>query len=244
MPLGHSFSQKYFTDKFTSEGIIASYSNFPMETVEPLTALIRSHPELCGLNVTVPHKSAVIPLLDYIDADAAAIGAVNVIKIEHHADGKIITRGYNSDWIGFRDSILPFINFQIPHKALVLGTGGASKAVCHALKSIGVEVTLVSRRPADNVLTYSDLDSFIMTTHNIIVNTTPLGMWPRVDASPDIPYHLVDGRHLCIDIVYNPAVTQFMDKCAARGATVKNGLEMLTLQAIRSWEIWNSKLEL
>ena len=190
--------------------------------------------------MTIPYKEQVIEYLDGMDADAEAIGAVNVIKVIRNAKGEISSlKGFNSDVIGFTDSIRALLK-PGHRRALVLGTGGASKAVIHGLRKLGIESTSVSRTPAPGRLTYADLTPEVMETHTVIVNTTPLGMYPNVDSCPDIPYDLLTANHLCYDLLYNPDVTEFMRRSAEHGATVKNGLEMLLLQAFESWRIWNS----
>ncbi len=237
-PLGHSFSQTYFNQKFESEGIDASYENFEIEDIGDLMEIFAEYPELSGLNVTIPYKQLVIPYMDEMDPVAKEIGAVNVIKIIRKEDGDFKLKGYNSDIIGFSDSIAPLLK---PHhkKALVLGTGGASKAVMLGLKKLGVEPVLVSRTAKEGVLTYKDLDKNIIDSHTVIVNTTPVGMYPHIDDFPNIPYHLLTDKHLCYDLIYNPDTTAFMRKAQENGAEVKNGLEMLLLQAFASWKIWN-----
>ncbi len=233
-PLGHSFSADFFNKKFQDEGINESYKLFPLESIDLLPGLLASNPDLHGLNVTIPYKQAVIPFLNKLDKGAQEIGAVNVIKI--YPDGSL--KGFNSDAIGFHDSLLPLLK---PHmkRALVLGTGGASKAVVYVLKNLGIEVKSVSRNPVEGQLSYKELTPEIMDDYHIIVNTTPLGMWPSVEAAPDIPYDYITSQHLCYDLVYNPEITTFMRKAAEHGATVKNGLEMLHGQAIAAWKIWN-----
>ncbi len=235
-PLGHSFSQNYFNQKFEAENIDARYVNFEIPEIEDLHNILARHSNLTGLNVTIPYKQQVIPLLDEMDAEAAAIGAVNVIKFIRR-DGRLILKGYNSDIVGFRDSIAPLLT-EHHTRALVLGTGGASRAIAYALRSLGIEPQLVSRKPAPGVITYGDLSPEIMETHKVIVNTTPLGMYPHVDECPDIPYNLLTSDHLCYDLLYNPDVTMFMKRSSEAGAEVKNGLEMLLLQAFAAWEIW------
>ena len=232
-PLGHSFSRGFFTEKFAREGIDAEYVNFEIPDASMLLDVIRDNPELRGLNVTLPHKQAVIPLLDELSDEAREIGAVNVIRIR---DGKL--KGFNSDIIGFTDSIRPLLQ---PHhkKALVLGTGGASKAICVGLNRLGIEWTYVSRSPREGMLTYEDITAETLQQYTVIVNCTPVGMFPKVDAAPAIPYELLTPRHLLFDCVYNPEDTLFMQKGRAQGATVKNGLEMLHLQAEASWKFWN-----
>lgn len=239
-PLGHSFSKVYFNEKFLTDGIDAAYVNFELPDIGDLTEVLAENPNLCGLNVTIPYKEQVIPFLTDLDHEAAEIGAVNVIKITRGSRPSDITlKGYNSDMIGFRDSIKPLINPD-RKRALVLGTGGASKAVFYALKTLGVEPVKVSRTPAPGQLGYEQLTRDIIESHRIIVNTTPVGMYPDVDLCPDIPYEFLTPAHLCYDILYNPDVTLFMKRAAAMGAEVKNGLEMLLLQAFTAWNIWNS----
>ena len=234
--LGHSFSQDYFNQKFEAENIDARYINFEIPEISDLKNVLARNHNLNGLNVTIPYKQLVIPLLDEMDPEAAEIGAVNVIKFVRR-NGRTILKGYNSDIIGFRDSIAPMLTEHHSH-ALVLGTGGASRAVSYALRSLGITPQLVSRRPAPGVITYADINPDIIDSHKIIVNTTPLGMYPHVDECPDIPYNLLTTRHLCYDLLYNPDVTLFMKKSADAGAEVKNGLEMLLLQAFAAWHIW------
>ena len=235
-PLGHSFSQDYFNQKFEAENIDARYINFEIPEISDLKNVLARNHNLNGLNVTIPYKQLVIPLLDEMDPEAAEIGAVNVIKFVRR-NGRTILKGYNSDIIGFRDSLAPMLTEHHSH-ALVLGTGGASRAVSYALRSLGITPQLVSRRPAPGVITYADINPDIIDSHKIIVNTTPLGMYPHVDECPDIPYNLLTTRHLCYDLLYNPDVTLFMKKSADAGAEVKNGLEMLLLQAFAAWHIW------
>lgn len=236
-PLGHSFSKKYFNEKFADENIDAEYKNFEIEDINEVTDII-NHNDICGLNVTIPHKISVIPLLSQIDPIAEAIGSVNVIKIIR-TDNGIITRGYNTDAIGFTTSIKPLIQ---PHhrRALVLGTGGASKAVVYALQQLlGIDVQSVSRNPAPGIITYTDLDSKIMESHTVVVNATPLGMYPHVETHPDIPYRLLSPQHLCFDLTYNPSVTTFMRMSSEFGAKTCNGKGMLIGQALAAWDIWN-----
>ena len=238
-PLGHSFSQGFFNKKFAGEGIDAEYINFEIPAITDLPEIIAAHPTLRGLNVTIPYKQAVLPYLDDIDPTAREIGAVNVIRITRDATGHVRLKGFNSDIIGFTDSISPLLIGKDPKKALVLGTGGASHAVMAGLSRLGISGTLVSRSSRPGVITYADLNEDCMASHTVIVNTTPLGMYPHVDACPDIPYRLVTSEHVCFDLLYNPDVTMFMQRCAEQGATVKNGLEMLLLQAFASWEMWH-----
>lgn len=238
-PLGHSFSKGFFTDKFNSEGIEAEYLNFEIETVDSLPNIIKENNKLMGLNVTIPHKLNVMSLLNYIDPLAERVGAVNVVKISRDKSGNITLGGYNSDIIGFKNSISPLIKSH-HKKALILGTGGVSKAIACAFEELGIEYLYVSRERKDGAISYNDLDGDIMSKYNIIVNASPIGMFPKCDAAPNIPYNLVTEKHLIYDTVYNPIETQFMIESAKQGATVKGGLEMLHLQAIAAWEIWNS----
>ena len=229
--LGHSFSQRYFTEKFAREGLDARYDNYEMPSADGVVDLIASTPELVGLNVTIPYKQDVIPLLRSLDPDAEAIGAVNVIRIRD-------MRGFNTDVIGFRESIRPLLQ---PHhtKALVLGTGGASLAVKYGLRQLGIQPLSVSRSRREGVITYDDLDATVMSDYTVIVNCTPLGTFPRVDECALIPYHLLTPRHLLFDLVYNPEETLFLRKGREQGAAPKNGYEMLIRQAEAAWEIWN-----
>ena len=236
-PLGHSFSKNFFNQKFQSEGINAEYINFEIPTIGEVTNILLSNPDLVGLNVTIPYKEQVIPYLDELDADAKAIGAVNVIKIRRQT-GKLKLIGYNSDIIGFTDSIEPLLEPQ-HKKALILGTGGASKAIFHGLKKLGVEAKFVTRTPKEGMFTYEDLTKEVMDEYKVIVNCTPVGMYPRANEYPNIPYEYITPNHLLYDLLYNPDTTLFMKKGADKGAVVKNGLEMLLLQAFAAWDIWN-----
>ena len=228
-PLLHSFSAKYFNEKFATEHIDAEYSLYPTE-FESLKLKVESLLDtLDGFNVTLPHKQAIIPFLDKLDETAEVIGAVNVVH-------KRI--GYNTDCLGFMDSIKPLLR-EYDRQALVLGTGGASKAVCYGLRKLGVTPTLVSRTPKAGMLGYDALDEAVMAAHTVIVNCTPLGMLPDVDTCPPIPYELVSARHLLFDCVYNPEETLFLQKGKAQGATIRNGMEMLTGQAKAAWKIWS-----
>jgi shikimate dehydrogenase len=239
-PLGHSFSKDFFNRKFMSENIDAEYVNFQIKNVKELKNVLKENPALCGMNVTLPYKTQVIPLLDEIDDDACLIGAVNVIKfIKGGRFNKLKLKGYNSDIIGFKESIAPLLNPEIHHNALILGTGGASKAVFHGLKQLDIDVQFVSLFPEEDCITYDELTPEWLEDYTVIVNATPLGMFPHVEECPDIPYHKITPKHLLYDLVYNPDETLFMQKGKEKGATVKNGLEMLLLQAFVSWEIWN-----
>lgn len=232
-PLGHSFSRSYFAEKFQHENIDARYDNYPIEDARQLLDIVAQHPNLRGLNCTIPHKQAILPLMDELSDEARRIGAVNVIRIRN---GKL--KGYNSDIIGFTESLRPLL---CPHhtKALVLGTGGASKAICAGLEELGIEWRYVSRSPRPNALTYDQLTDDVMQTYTVIVNCSPVGMYPHVDEAPCLPYEHIGPQHLLFDLVYNPLETRFMQLGSERGATVKNGLEMLHLQAEASWKFWN-----
>lgn len=236
-PLTHSFSQNFFNQKFEAENISAQYLNFEIPDIGDLMEVVSEYPNLSGLNVTIPYKEQVLPYLDEIDDDAKKIGAVNVIKFIRKKDS-LKFKGYNSDIIGFSDSIKPLLSPQ-RKKALILGTGGAAKAVRQGLLNLGVEPTYVSRTRREGVITYDDLTPEIMAEHKVIVNTTPLGMYPHIDECPDILYSELTPQHLCYDLLYNPDVTLFMKRAREHGAQIKNGLEMLLLQAFVSWNIWN-----
>lgn len=239
-PLEHSFSAKYFAEKFAKEGIHATYKNFEFAEVADAVAYLLQQDDLQGFNVTIPHKQAIMPYLNGLSAEAEAIGAVNVVCVKRDADGAVKLLGCNSDVVGFSNSIQPLLRPKLHSKALVLGTGGASKAVMYGLRKLGVEPIYVSRTPKEGQLTYDDLTPEVMCDYKVIVNCTPLGMYPKVDACPDIPYQYLTPDHLLYDLVYNPLETLFMKRGAAQGAVVKNGLEMLHLQAEAAWVDWNS----
>jgi shikimate dehydrogenase len=236
-PLTHSFSKKYFTVKFHKEDITDRYELFPIQNIEDIIKLVQDLPNLRGLNVTIPYKESVIPFLDKLDDSAKIVGAVNVIKIEDHT-----LIGYNSDFYGFEKSLLNWLPENTNNiDAMVLGTGGASKAVIAVLNSHNIKYTLVSRTKSVNTFTYQDLTSLSLVDNSkLIINTTPLGMNPDIDNSPDIVYNQISKSHFIYDLIYNPEETKFLKKCASQGAKTKNGLEMLELQAEKSWEIWSS----
>ena len=238
-PLGHSFSIGYHNQRFADEGINAKYINFEISSIEQLQEVLSQNPELKGLNVTIPYKEKVMEFLDYISPEARAIGAVNVIRITHEGS-KIVMRGYNSDVIGFVQSIEPMLE-NYHKKALVLGTGGASKAVAYGLKSLNIEPVFVSRYERPGTIQYKSITPEVVKEYNVIVNCTPLGMFPKIDECPTLPYEALDEHNILYDLIYNPDETLFMKKGAERGANVKNGLEMLLLQAFASWEFWNGK---
>lgn len=236
--LGHSFSMDFFNQKFIAEEIDAQYINFELDDIGDMMSIFSEYPGLNGLNVTTPYKERVIPFMDELDESAIKVGAVNVIKIIRSARADVLRLvGYNSDMMGFKNSIEPLITPEMT-SALVLGTGGSSKAVTEALHDLGVEVSLVSRQKSASTITYEELTKQMIHDHKIIVNTTPLGTYPSQNESPDIPYRFITAAHLCYDLVYNPSETTFMKLCAERGAQVKNGLEMLLLQAFESYRIW------
>ena len=236
-PLGHSFSKKFFNEKFQNEMIDAEYRNFDIDTIKSFPTIIEEHSNLRGLNITIPYKELIIPYLDELSEDAQAIGAVNVIKISRNHEG-VHLKGYNSDVIGFTDSIRPLLK-PFHKKALILGTGGASKAIRYGLYKLGIETCFVSRRPKEGMLTYSDLTADIMAEYTVIVNCSPVGMFPHTDERPDLPYQLSGSHHILYDLVYNPDETLFMKSGKEQGATTKNGLEMLILQARAGWNFWN-----
>ena len=239
-PLGHSFSISYFNQKFADEGINAKYENYEIASIDELTEILDTTPELRGLNVTIPYKEKVIPFLDSISPEARAIGAVNVIRVTHEKN-KTILKGFNSDVIGFTQSIEPMIDKKWHKKALILGTGGASKAICYGLKSLGIEPVFVSRYERPETIQYETITPEVIKEYNVIVNCTPVGMYPHTDECPKLPYEAMDNHTILYDLIYNPDQTLFMRKGAAYGAEVKNGLEMLLLQAFASWEFWHGK---
>jgi shikimate dehydrogenase len=231
-PLSHSFSEKYFTEKFQREGITGCvYELFPIASIDELDALLKAHPDLHGLNVTIPYKQQVVRFLD--DAGSLPLQACNCIKIEND---KLI--GFNTDVIGFQKSFSP--QLKPDHKkALILGSGGAAAAVAYSLEQLGIEYKIVSRTPGENELSYDDISENIIASHLVIINTTPLGQYPNVDAAPPLPYHLLTPDHYLFDLLYNPAKTIFLQRGEERGAVIKNGGDMLVIQAEESWRIWN-----
>ena len=239
-PLGHSFSISYFNQKFKDENIDAVYENFEISCIDLLAEVLDSNPNLKGLNVTIPYKEKVIPFLDSISPEARAIGAVNVIKVIHEGK-KVKLKGYNSDVIGFTQSIEPMIETRFHKKALILGTGGASKAIDYGLKSLGLETIFVSRYERPGTIQYQSITPEVVKEYNVIVNCTPLGMYPKTEECPLLPYEAMDSRTILYDLIYNPDETMFMKRGAEYGANVKNGLEMLLLQAFASWVFWHEK---
>ena len=239
-PLGHSFSVNYFNQKFTDEGINARYENFEIQSIDMLTEILDRNPNLRGLNVTIPYKEKVIEFLDSISPEARAIGAVNVIRVTHQGN-KTLLKGFNSDVIGFTKSIEPMIDKKWHQKALILGTGGASKAINYGLKSLGLETVFVSRYERPGTIQYDKITPEVVKEYNVIVNCTPVGMFPHTDECPPLPYEAMDHHTILYDLIYNPDQTLFMRRGAEYGADVKNGLEMLLLQAFVSWEFWNGR---
>ena len=234
-PLSHSFSKKYFTDKFILESIKdVVYDIYPLENINELPDLLTSEPSLCGLNVTIPYKEQVISFLDEMSPVVKKIGACNCIKIEH---GKLI--GHNTDVLGFERSLLKKLK-PTHSAALVLGTGGASKAVQYVLDKQGISFLQVSRSKSPNTISYGELDKEIISNHLLIINTTPLGMYPNTESAPPIPYEWIGDSHYLFDLVYNPVKTMFLKKGEQQGAEIENGSDMLVDQAEGSWAIWNS----
>jgi len=237
-PLSHSFSQKYFSQKFIELGLNDwQYNLFPIEKLAEFPTLLNQNPDLVGLNVTIPHKVEILNYLDEIDAEATKVGAVNTIKISISANGKKCLKGYNTDIYGFEMSLKPSLQNH-PTKALILGTGGASKAVKYVLDKLEIESTFVSRNPQQNQISYISIDEKMLHENLLIVNTTPLGMYPNTDVAPEIPYQYLTKNHLVYDLVYNPEESLFLKKAKQQGAHIKNGLEMLHLQAEKAWEIF------
>ena len=235
-PLSHTFSKGYFTEKFKKEGIEnAAYETYPLEKISDFTTLLQNNPELVGLNVTIPYKEAIIPYLDELSEEAKKIGAVNTIKI---INGKKI--GYNSDVVGFEKSLIQHLK-PTHNKALVLGTGGAAKAVWFVLEKLNIPYLKVSRTASENIIAYDTISIDLVKEYPLIINTTPLGMSPKLESKPDIPYQALTKNHFLYDLVYNPQTTLFLEMGQKMGATIQNGLPMLHGQAERSWELWREK---
>ncbi len=246
-PLSHSFSQRYFTDMFVSEGLLNySYRNFPISNIRELPDIISKNTALQGFNVTIPYKEQIIPYIDELDHVATKVGAVNTVQVIRNG-GKNYLKGYNTDVYGFSSSLEEWISLrgvQLPKQALVLGTGGASKAVAYALFRLNIEVHFISRNAGTNIYkTYEKLEAADMSAHQLIVNTSPVGMFPAVDQCPDIPYQHLNGNHFLYDLIYNPEETLFMRKGKEMGAAARNGERMLYLQADKAWEIWQGNLD-
>lgn len=260
-PLGHSFSKKYYDEKIARNQLQGvGYELFPLRAIDELPQLLVSQPRLRGLNVTIPYKISVMDYLDWISAEAQSIGAVNCIRMvarneaTDHASGKTNTParvhgkrgfrllGYNTDAYGFEHSLVPMLNtHHWKHPALVLGNGGAARAVCFVLQKLGIPYDVVSRSRAGNTIDYGSLNKEIIQGHPLIINTTPLGMAPNLNSRPEIPYTFLNENHLLYDLVYNPEQTKFLEFGAAQGASIKNGYEMLQLQAERNWQLWTGE---
>lgn len=238
-PLGHSFSRDFFNEKFKNEGIDAEYVNFEIPSIERFPEIIVENANLRGLNVTIPYKEKIISYMDELSEEARQIGAVNVIRIRPQK-GKTHLKGFNSDVIGFTRSIEPLLE-STHKKALILGTGGASKAVRYGLQQLGLEYCFVSRNPREGMLSYDQLTPELMQEYTVVVNCTPVGMYPHPEACPPLPYASLGNDHLLYDLIYNPEETLFLRKGREQGAIVKNGLEMLLLQAYAGWDFWHSE---
>ncbi|OHT45378.1 MULTISPECIES: shikimate dehydrogenase family protein [Flavobacterium] len=233
--ISYSFSKGYFTEKFSDEVFAGnSYENFDISEINYFTELVKNNPDLKGLNVTIPYKEQVIPFLDKLSKKAALIGAVNTIKFTK--SGKL--KGYNTDYYGFKKSLEPLL--ELHHKkALILGTGGASKGVAFALDELGILYTFVSREAKDNIIDYNLINATTFDNFQIIINCTPVGTIPDTDACPDIPYEFFTDKHIAYDLIYNPAETEFLKRAKEKGAVIKNGYDMLIFQAEKAWKIWN-----
>lgn len=235
-PLDHSFSAQYFTNKFVSEGITnARYELYPLEEIDRLPLLLANE-NLSGFNVTIPYKEQVIPYLDKLDTEAAMIGSVNCVSIQRINDSAVLT-GYNTDAAGFERTLLPVVTGK-EIQALILGNGGSAKTVKYVLDKLGIRNLIVSR--STTMFGYVDIDKAILDSYHLIINTTPLGMFPQVDMAPEIPYHFLSHHHICYDLIYNPDKSKFLALAEEQQATIINGREMLTIQAEESWRIWNS----
>jgi shikimate dehydrogenase len=238
-PLGHSFSKKYFTEKFDGEHITdCSYENFPLDDINKFPSLLKDNPDLYGLNITIPYKTQVLEYVDVRDTAVDEIGAANVLKIKREGDNTKVY-GFNSDVTGIHDSILPHLTKNLK-SALILGTGGSSRAVAWTLKKMGINYTLISRDQKPGAISYSEINSNIISRIQLIINTTPLGMYPDIASCPELDYDLLDKRHILFDLVYNPEMTTFLRSGQERGCSIITGLRMLYSQAEKSWEIWNN----
>lgn len=235
--ISYSFSRNYFAEKFKNDRITDEfcYDNFDIQSINEFSEVLKNNPDLIGMNVTIPYKQEVIPFLDNLSNNAKEIGAVNTIKVS--PDGNLI--GHNTDYFGFTESLKPLLE---PHhkKALILGTGGAAKAIAYGLKQLSIDFQYVSRKKTDERISYSELDKDIFDEYQIIINCSPIGTFPNIEDCPDIPYQYFTSKHIAYDLIYNPEKTTFLAKAEAQEATIKNGYEMLVLQAEKAWEIWNS----
>ena len=237
-PLTHSFSKRYFTEKFEAESIDSTYDNFEIDNISKFPEIIKNNPELIGLNVTIPYKEQVIPFLDDLNESAKEIGAVNTVKIIRNGSG-VYLKGFNTDTFGFETSLKPLLKTH-HKKALILGTGGASKALKYVLNNLGIDFVSASiEELKENEIRYEEIDKEMMKERLLIINATPLGTYPKVETYPNIPYLYLTEKHLLFDLVYNPEISAFLRKGIDMGATTKNGYEMLLLQAKKSYEIWN-----
>lgn len=237
--LTHSFSPTYFREKFKNERFTdCDYQTIELTFIDNIRKLIIQNPEIYGLNVTIPYKESILPFLDEMDDTAHHVGSVNTIQIVSR--NPLLLKGFNTDIVGFEDSLVP-LRESHHQNALILGTGGASKAVQYVLRRQEIDFRLISRSPGKDLIRYSELTQEIIDQHQIIINTTPLGMYPDTENAPEIPYHFITKKHLCYDLIYNPTKSIFLKKCERQGAIIKNGLEMLALQAEASWRIWNDK---
>jgi len=234
-PLTHSLSQQYFTDKFSQEGINdCIYERFSIPSIDDLHTILDTHKDLCGFNITIPYKKEVLAFLTERSKAVEEVGACNCVKIE----GQNLI-GYNTDVIGFENSLIPFLK-PTHNQALVLGTGGAALAIVYVLQKLGIAYKYVSRTAAEGQFSYNELDASVMELHTLIINTTPLGMFPNIEACPNIPYQLLTPDHHLFDLTYNPAESTFLAKGKQMGATIQNGQQMFVEQAEQSWRIWNS----
>jgi len=239
-PLTHSFSKRYFTEKFENENIDSTYENFEFDNIDKFPEILKNNPQIVGLNVTIPYKEQVIPFLNELNDSAQEIGAVNTIKVKQTESG-IYLKGFNTDTFGFETSLKPFLK-EYHKKALILGTGGASKALKYVLSKLGIEFLSASiEELKENEIRYEAIDKKMMAERLLIINATPLGTYPKVETFPKIPYEYITDKHLLFDLVYNPEITQFLEKGKAKRASIKNGYEMLLQQAIKAYEIWNNE---
>ncbi len=233
--ISYSFSESYFQNKFEKEHIKdTTYQNFDLSSISEFESIIKNNPEIAGLNVTIPYKEVIIPYLDSVNRTANQIGAINTIKVSKK--GKL--KGYNTDYYGFKRSLKPLLKKHHKH-ALILGTGGASKAIAFALKKLKISFSYVSRTKTTNNFTYGELDENIIKQHTVIINCSPVGTYPNVTNCPNLPYQFITDQHILFDLIYNPSETSFLRKGKQQGATISNGSKMLEFQAERSWEIWN-----